>query len=213
MKKNRMMRLASILLVCVLLSTSVIGGTFAKYTTTVGSSDSARVAKWGFGTSAINIENLFATTYDDTVKSLNGEKVIAPGTAGFASFKFENSLDAGPEVAYTFKVSTAGSTIADEIVANGNITWALVTGNETPVYGTFAALLAKIEALDEDEEFAVGEIPTMVDKEYTVLWQWTFNNATDGNATATNDSYVGNLAVSENLIANLQISITAEQIN
>lgn len=31
MKKNKMMRLAAVLLVCVLLSTSVIGGTFAKY--------------------------------------------------------------------------------------------------------------------------------------------------------------------------------------
>ena len=213
MKKNRMMRLAAILLVCVMLSTSVISGTFAKYTTTVGSADSARVAKWGFGTSTIDITNLFANAYGDTVKGQNGDKVIAPGTAGYASFKFENALDAGPEVAYTFKVSTAGSTIADEIVANGNITWALAAAGETPVYGTFADMIAKIEALDGDEEYAVNEIPDMVDKEYTILWQWTFNNATDGNATATNDSYLGNLAVSSDLVADLRISITAEQVN
>ena len=31
MKKNKMMRLAAILLVCVLMTTSVISGTFAKY--------------------------------------------------------------------------------------------------------------------------------------------------------------------------------------
>ena len=213
MKKNKTMRLAAILLVCVLLTTSVISGTFAKYTTTVGSEDSARVAKWGFGTSEINITNLFANAYGDTVKGQNGEKVIAPGTAGYASFKFENSLDAGPEVAYTFKVDTTGSSIADEIVANGHITWALVTGTEEAVYGTFADLLAKIEALDGDETYDVNEIPAMVDKEYTILWQWTFNNDNDGNATATNDSYLGNLAVSNDLIANLKITITATQID
>ena len=49
MKKNRMMRLAAFLLVCVLLTTSVISGTYAKYVSTTTDSDSARVAKWGFG--------------------------------------------------------------------------------------------------------------------------------------------------------------------
>ena len=64
MKKNRMMRLASILLVCVLLTTSVISGTFAKYTTSANSEDKARVAKWGFDNAAsIDITDLFANTY------------------------------------------------------------------------------------------------------------------------------------------------------
>ena len=47
MKKNTMMRLAAVLLVGVLLTTSVIGGTFAKYTTSDDATDTARVAKWG----------------------------------------------------------------------------------------------------------------------------------------------------------------------
>lgn len=48
MKKNKMMRLASCLLVAILLTTSVISGTFAKYTTSSTGTDSARVATWGF---------------------------------------------------------------------------------------------------------------------------------------------------------------------
>ena len=47
MKKNKMMRLASFLLVATLLTTSMISGTFAKYVTEGSASDSARVAKWG----------------------------------------------------------------------------------------------------------------------------------------------------------------------
>ena len=47
MKKNKMMRLASFLLIAVLVSTSAISGTYAKYTTSGFAEDQARVAKWG----------------------------------------------------------------------------------------------------------------------------------------------------------------------
>ena len=71
MKKNKMMRIASVLLVAVLLSTCAIFGTFAKYTTSVTSQDSARVAYWGFQSSnSIDITGLFATTYGN-VKAQN----------------------------------------------------------------------------------------------------------------------------------------------
>jgi hypothetical protein len=72
MKKNKMMRLASLLLVCVLLTTSVISGTFAKYTTSYTANDTARVAKWGFDQATLSFD-LFAATYDDSVDG-NGEK-------------------------------------------------------------------------------------------------------------------------------------------
>lgn len=94
MKKNRMMRLASGLLVAVLVTTSMISGTYAKYVTTASGSDSARVAKWGVVVTATG--SLFGKTYlnatgdtpgEDTaaeatitVKSNNTEKVVAPGT-------------------------------------------------------------------------------------------------------------------------------------
>ena len=46
MKKNKMMRIASALLVAVILTTCAISGTFAKYVTSTPGSDSARVAKF-----------------------------------------------------------------------------------------------------------------------------------------------------------------------
>ena len=59
MKKNKMMRTASGLLVATLLTTSMISGTFAKYTTQDEASDSARVAKWGV--TALATGSLFGT--------------------------------------------------------------------------------------------------------------------------------------------------------
>ena len=88
MKKNKMMRLASGLLVAVLITTSTISGTFAKYVTTADATDSARVAKWGVEVTVTGDE-AFDTNYDDAVAvagtkvvSSNGDNVLAPGTNG-----------------------------------------------------------------------------------------------------------------------------------
>lgn len=103
MKKNKMMRVASFLLVAVLLSTSVISGTFAKYVVTDSAEDVARVAKFGVnviasgalfddtyltGTSNPGAAGAAATTLtvvsntaDETIKGVNNkDKVAAPGT-------------------------------------------------------------------------------------------------------------------------------------
>ena len=47
MKKNTMMRIASVLMVAVLLSTCAISSTFAKYVSSDSATDTARIAKWG----------------------------------------------------------------------------------------------------------------------------------------------------------------------
>ena len=108
MKKNKMMRVASFVLVAVLLSTSVISGTFAKYTTQDGASDVARVAKWGVELQVVG--NLYGDTYKDTIvkeddAGLTVQSVdktadlVAPGTKNDEGFTF--SLKGKPEVAGT----------------------------------------------------------------------------------------------------------------
>ena len=80
MKKNRMMRLASILLVLVLMTSSVVGGTFAKYTTSVEGYDTARVAKWGFEPSEIELDGLFNYVYEmDADPAWELEQVLLSG--------------------------------------------------------------------------------------------------------------------------------------
>ncbi len=61
MKKNKMMRIASVLMVAALLTTCAISGTFAKYVTSDSAKDSARVAKWGVTILASG--SLFEETY------------------------------------------------------------------------------------------------------------------------------------------------------
>lgn len=124
MKKNKMMRVASILLVAVLLTTSIISGTFAKYVTSGEAGDEARVAKFGVLVSAEgdlfdvtykttantpgNVEDGEAPEYDEddqttlSVESFNGEKVVAPGTKNTDGLTF--GVTGTPEVDVNIKI-------------------------------------------------------------------------------------------------------------
>ncbi|MBQ3417951.1 MAG: hypothetical protein IJH32_08960 [Ruminococcus sp.] len=120
MKKNKIMRIASVLLIVTLLSTCAISGTFAKYVTTGEAEGTARVAKWGI---VVTVDgDLAAKEYkaDDTTYNPVGgpnasaglsvkanEVVVAPGTGsklvnGEWTNCIEASIEGKPEVATRF---------------------------------------------------------------------------------------------------------------
>lgn len=115
MKKNKMMRIASVLLVAVLLTTSIISGTFAKYVTTSSVTNSATVAKFGVTVSASG--DLFKDTYTTDATDVTGDtdgvsvkssaKVVAPGTKNDTGLTL--SVTGTPEVDVQLTVAvTAG---------------------------------------------------------------------------------------------------------
>ncbi len=109
-KKSRvLMSLGTSVLVLSLITSSLVGGTFAKYTSTVAGSDSARVAKFDFtvkdkqdhvlkkdGSQTID---LFATVldkgiYNDGTNNVNGsDDLVAPGTQGTFGLLVENKSE------------------------------------------------------------------------------------------------------------------------
>ncbi len=110
MRKNKMLRMASALLILVLLTTSVVGGTFAKYVTTAEGTDTARVAKWGVkfevatGLFAESYKNAAVTDNTATVKvDTTGTNLVAPGTTG-TGFSITNTTTTAPEVSYEVKI-------------------------------------------------------------------------------------------------------------
>lgn len=116
MEKNRMMRLASALLILTLLTTCMISGTFAKYTTQATGKDTARVAKWGV---TVNVtSDLFADAYKDTSVEYNGitatvkasaenQNIVAPGTTGTGLGVASTGT---PEVSYEMKIKLNDTT-------------------------------------------------------------------------------------------------------
>lgn len=113
MTKNKMMRIASVLLIVTILSTCALSGTFAKYVTTADGTATARVAKWGVVISVEGGDAVFDTEYakaanstfvdDNTVISANVDCVVAPGTASVEPFKA--TLTGESEVAAQFKLA------------------------------------------------------------------------------------------------------------
>ena len=106
MKKNNTMRVAAGLAVAALLSTCLVSGTYAKYTTGNTSKDTAQVAKWGvvvaddggdaFSGKYAKDNVTFTTVGDNTVVAQGSYNVVAPGTKGV--FKAA-SVSGKPEVA------------------------------------------------------------------------------------------------------------------
>ena len=111
MKKNRIMRIASFVLVLTLLSTCAISGTFAKYTVSSEDADIAQVAKWGVTVSVLAgtaDSNAFAANYATTdtttyngANSVEGTATtivdrVAPGTSGTLA---TIAISGAPEVA------------------------------------------------------------------------------------------------------------------
>lgn len=113
-KDNWTMRAAVLMFALVLITSSFVGGTFAKYVTSGNGEDSARVAKFGVKVTANG--EMFKETYatdsatlitgNTVATSESGKKLVAPGTKGDM---VSMTLTGKPEVAV--KVSYEATTV------------------------------------------------------------------------------------------------------
>ncbi|MBQ9954114.1 MAG: hypothetical protein IJO87_01610 [Eggerthellaceae bacterium] len=220
MKKNKVMRFASVVLVMTLLSTCMVGGTFAKYTTQSEVEDDARVAYWGWGKAAAIEFDMFDSEYKNdgdvvTVKSEDGDNVVAPGTKKSATFAFaytNNTNDAieAPEVDYTFSVDFEVVGETTEWDKNANFVWTL-DGND---YQTVALLKAAVLNLagesDGSKDYKAGALPTGfgVGTDHDIGWKWIYSEDAAGDVA---DTALGNMDPLDNV--SFTITITATQID
>ena len=222
MMKNKMMRIASVLLAAVLLSTCAISGTFAKYVTSKESTDTARVAKFGVDLGVI-VDGAFATEYDAdvTVTDKNGaaiaktvvasstdqDNLVAPGTKG--DLMASATIAGTPEVAVNVKQEATLVLTGWEL--NGTYYCPLViTVDGTNFYGmnytSAAEFIAAVEAaLDSDVNYAPN---TDLTESHSVTWAWAFEG-TDGKQTDELDTALGNYAAKT---GDIEISFTYKVI-
>ena len=197
MKKNVMMRVASALLVAVLMTTCAISGTFAKYTSSATGTDTARVAKWGWGETTVTLE-LFDVAYGETVKSSNSDNVIAPGTSKTASIVWAPAATFAPEVDYTISFNATATIPAD---VENVLTWTLaMDGAAAESYATFEQLAAALNAKTYAGE-AAEDAPEV---NVVIGWAW----AIDGDAAI--DTALGNKAELDTLT--VKVTLTATQV-
>ena len=208
MKKNKMMRIASVLLIAVLMSTCAISGTFAKYVTEGSATDTARVAKWGveitangetFTTSETGTVNASATA--NTVLSSDSDNVVAPGMSGEM---VAMTLDGAPEVAvkvtYAAEIEFEGwldesGALYLPIVVTINGTAYSAAGTNCATAADFATYLEN-KIAEYSCEYAAGtDLSTVEDDSLAISWEWAYYVDDD---TDVKDTYLGDQAVDGN---------------
>lgn len=240
MKKNTMMRVASALLVAVLLTTCAISGTFAKYVTSDNSTDSARVAKWGVSVVASG-DKLFNNEYTNatngiTVKSVDDAKVVAPGTnneefnATGLKFEIKGKPEVAVKITYDFTATNdiylGAGTYNDDTTGEADDTYNF-TGDYYPVVYTLtkdgtevvaSGNLAAIKEYFDDLTEASTQIAvnTKLDATYVLTWAWAFGDP----ANNQKDTTLGNLAAGTTTTTNgyninleYALEITVEQVD
>lgn len=223
MKKNKMMRIASALLIAVLLTTCAISGTFAKYVTKGEDMDSARVAKWGV-TVNVAAKDAFKTEYakdsgneyavtGNTVISSGTDDVLAPGTTGTL---LTAGVSGTPEVAARVEFNTLVFDIAGWTVEGTYYCPLVVTVNDRALKGTdytsetafedAVIKLVKEEMFGSEVAVKDYEPNTTFYNSLNVSWDWAFEGNSD-----VNDTALGNAAAAGNAATvtfSVKISVT-----
>ena len=180
-KTSKTARITILLLVLCLISTAMLSGTFARYTSEYAGEDTALIAKWDVKfngneptTSTAELD-LFSHAFDtNIIAGVGDDKIIAPGVSGDFTLKVENKGDVAAEMTFDFEVSGDAS--------NAPIEYKLkdVAGQ---TWGDLDALKTALDELEKMKNVAAGTGTV----EQTVEWQWPFERGGDAAAIAAND--------------------------
>lgn len=230
MKKNNMFRIASVLLVAVLLSTCVISGAFAKYTASAEAKDTARVAKFGITVEAGEGDGIFAKTYDADSDyaglAVDAQTdVVAPGTEGtLAAFQIKGTA----EVAVAVKVEATDLTLSNWMIDANTFYCPIVikVGDDSFDFSECDSdtVGTKIQAVKDaiaaySQDIAAND--TVATKSnFGVTWSWAFETLDSGVADAEideKDTKLGRLLADDNSdndpTIKLNVKITVDQID
>ena len=216
-KKNWTMRAAVLMFALVLITSCFVGGTFAKYVTKGGGSETARVAKFGVEITATD-GSMFKTAYaaDDTagtitqtVESSNTDNLVAPGTKEDNTSVF--SVKGKPEVAVKVDMAmTVNENVFLKAGSYKDYTQAPYTGNfalATNYYpvkftltrgGEEVVIDGKLEDVKTyldgvSKAYAANTDLSDVLGEFKLSWKWDFTDATNDYVDKA-DTLLGNLA-------------------
>lgn len=226
-KNNWTMRAAVLMFALVLITSSFVGGTFAKYVTSGEATGSARVAKFGVDVTATG--NMFAAKYtknDGTViiegtsysvESENStDKVVAPGTKGnMATLTLSGKPEVAVKVTYTLNKLELSGWEVNPTGAAGTGTYycplVINVGNDA-IKGTdyssaddFIAAV-KDKVTEKSQIYAANtNLATEESDMLAISWEWPFT----GNDI--NDTKLGNATTAPTI--EFQLTATVTQID
>lgn len=148
---------------------------------------------WGSETQV----DLFRGSYDGTVVSGDGEKVIAPGTSNYYGFALKNNGNIPLD--YTVSLKVEPLTREQEADPPIPLEWRLLDGERTAVsdWQTYN---------NRERTLKAATLAVRRQDNYTIEWRWGFEQNMDGT-----DTQMGNAAVERLLGAKATITVSAEQ--
>ena len=198
---NKPMRVAMAVLVATMLSACMVGGTFAKYTSSASGSDTATVAKWSFKVGGTDITTESATFTFDLFDTINdkgntadesdvADGKIAPGTAGSFTLKIENASEVKAKYSIELTETANTSNVPLQYSVDGT-TWA--------------------DSIAELGMGALADKPLNMNATdmKTVYWRWVFEGTTDSGHAGQTDATDTALGVAAQDTAP-QVTITAK---
>ena len=239
-KKNRTLRAAVLMLALVLITSCFVGGTFAKYVSSVEAGDNARVAKWGVSITAHDTGAVFAKEYDaiagqDNTVIAGGEyKVIAPGT------KKDNAalvtLSGKPEVSVKVTYNADNFSLTGNWKGDVNTFYCPLIIKVTGKVGdtvTTETINCVEKASAEEVKTAVKNAVAACSATYApntdlstaavageglkISWEWPFEGTANQGQTDAKDTYLGNQAATATGLdvpaIHIPVTATATQID
>lgn len=193
MKKSIFSRVGAAAVVLTLVTASLVGGTFAKYTSTATGSAKATVAKWSValknGDTALS-DKFELPIVNSNSKLVTTDNKVAPGATGSFGVKIDGT---GSEVGYTYKVEATAVDMKSiplkfysDSAMNTEIDLSKVTADAPVVLATADVALANVGTA----------------KDVTIYWKW------DPASADSVDTGLGETPVD----GTISISVTAEQL-
>ncbi|MGI6118978.1 MAG: hypothetical protein ACOYIB_00110 [Desulfosporosinus sp.] len=202
-KLRRTLIVCALLLIVCLISTAMLSGTFAKYTSEYAGQDTALVARWSFTSDSITSgthdnpmelaiwEHVYATNIYQ--KTAGGDYLIAPGIQGSFTVDFSYDADVDADLTLNFTKSGDGSTLVPlqysldqnfteiyyslDALENALITTATTDSTSKITGGNGTYVVTNTATARE------GKVnPSPISIEQTVYWRWPYDVSQHDNA-------------------------------
>ncbi len=141
--------------------------------------------------------DLFKSSYGGSVESLNGEKIIAPGTSNYYDFTVKNNGNIPLD--YTISIEVDAFPDESDAASNLPLEWRLIDEYDRDITGwnTYTNSTGSLFSRTLD---------TYSNDDYTIEWRWQFERGDD-----EYDTYIGNLSGDATVGVDATIYVSAEQ--
>lgn len=211
MKKNKLTRLAILVLALAIGSMMIVSGTYAKYTSSITGTATGSVAKWSWTIGSDDITtvaeastgfsfDLFDTILDSDISTAEDDvddDLIAPGTSGLFEISLTNNSEVNATYAIALEETSNTSNIPIEYSLDGtDNSW---TDDVTDLNATTA-------------DIDMGDTETL-----SVYWRWAFTGAESESFTSTqtdvSDTALGFAANTSRPTVTVTGTITVTQVD